>query len=316
MPAACMCCWQAHGQRAALCSHPRADEDWEALKPLRLGAVVTYDMPLRLRPRVLEGPCEWARSAAPLRAFPAVPCRVCACAGALPHSSDRPHAPLPTPACAAAFSDVWLHDRLLMLCHLSAAPLMREALSHLASMQAAMAGLRAITTSQAEEEAGRMLADTRRQCQAEFVRSLRAHEWAQCWLLSPWRQQAAFVLAVSTALLVSQVAEQRGGLLRYVPELYCSTILDMVRWWGVGSGGGLLGWARARQLRCLPCAPPLPGRSAPRQVHAVHRCEPPVLDHGAMLGLGLRHILDLVVGHLLEDERIVSPEVNRKSVCV
>ena len=26
----------------------------------------------------------------------------------------------------------------------------------------------------------------------EFVRSLRHHEWAQCWLLAPWRQQTAF----------------------------------------------------------------------------------------------------------------------------
>lgn len=39
------------------------------------------------------------------------------------------------------------------------------------------------------------------------------------------------------------------------------------------------------------------------QVHAVHRCEPPVLDHAAMLGLGLRHIVDFVVRHL-EDERV------------
>lgn len=49
-----------------------------------------------------------------------------------------------------------------------------------------------------------------------------------------------------------------------------------------------------------------PSISAPLivpQVHAVHRCEPPVLDHAAMLGLGLRHIVDFVVRHL-EDERV------------
>ncbi len=52
-------------------------------------------------------------------------------------TSHRPRLP-------AAFTDVWLRDRLLMLCHLSAAPLMRGGLSHLASMQAAIAGLRAV----------------------------------------------------------------------------------------------------------------------------------------------------------------------------
>lgn len=51
----------------------------------------------------------------------------------------------------------------------------------------------------------------------------------QCWLLSPWRQQGAFVLAVSTAQLVAAVSAQRHNLLRYVPELYCTTVLDMVR---------------------------------------------------------------------------------------
>lgn len=247
-----------------------------------------------------------------------------------------PAAPLPTPLTSllrpasrprAAFSDVWLRDRLLMLCHLSVAPLMRGALSHLGSMQAALAGLRAIgrwadelcglelegithlglpllpscccpvaqaartaecpvrppflPRSEAEERGG-MLADTRRQCQSEFTRSLRNHEWVQvgerameavrwvipqqpatgvhlcvleqdrpsaamqagrhlacaafplprplqCWLLSPWRQQGAFVLAVSTAQLVAAVSAQRHNLLRYVPELYCTTVLDMVR---------------------------------------------------------------------------------------
>ncbi|KAL4425495.1 hypothetical protein ABPG75_009511 [Micractinium tetrahymenae] len=168
-----------------------------------------------------------------------------------------------------SFADVWLRDRLLMLCHLSAAPLMRGGLSHLASMQAAMAGLRAVSA----EGGGRMMEETRRQCQQEFVRSLRSHEWAQCWLLSPWRQQAAFVLAVGTAQLLEAVSEQRQGLLRYVPELYVSTCLDMV--------------------------------------HAVHRCEPAVLNHAAMLGLGLRHIIKFVVFHL-EDERIVSPEVQSR----
>jgi hypothetical protein len=33
-----------------------------------------------------------------------------------------------------------------MLCHLSAAPLMRGSLNHLASMQAALAGLRAVSS--------------------------------------------------------------------------------------------------------------------------------------------------------------------------
>ena len=35
----------------------------------------------------------------------------------------------------------------------------------------------------------------------------------------------------------------------------------------------------------------------------MHRCEPAVLDHEAMLGLGLRHIVEFVVAHL-EDERV------------
>lgn len=51
-------------------------------------------------------------------------------------------------------------------------------------------------------------------------------------------------------------------------------------------------------LPALPFLPP-----PPPQVHAVHRCEPPVLDHAAMLGLGLRHIVDFVVRHL-EDSRV------------
>jgi len=115
-----------------------------------------------------------------------------------------------------------------MLCHLSVAPLMRGALSHLGPMQAALAGLRAIGRQARKgwrrvlhppdtahlafdcfdrsplcpfltylpirraslpnpsfllrreaEERGGMLADTRRQCQSEFTRSLRNHEWAQ-----------------------------------------------------------------------------------------------------------------------------------------
>lgn len=49
----------------------------------------------------------------------------------------------------------------------------------------------------------------------------------QCWLLSPWRQQAAFVLAVDTARLLQRVSEHSQGLLRYVPELYVSACLDM-----------------------------------------------------------------------------------------
>lgn len=36
------------------------------------------------------------------------------------------------------------------------------------------------------------------------------------------------MLAVSTAQLVAAVSSQRHNLLRYVPELYCTTVLDMV----------------------------------------------------------------------------------------
>ncbi len=51
--------------------------------------------------------------------------------------------------------------------------------------------------------------------------------------------------------------------------------------------------------------PTAPCRLAPSpvQVHAVHRFEPAVLDHAAMLGLGLRHVIKFVVCHL-EDERV------------
>lgn len=101
-----------------------------------------------------------------------------------------------------------------------------------------------------------MLAETRRQCQEQFARSLRAHEWAQCWLLSPWRQQAAFVLAVSTAQLVDAVARQRPGgqLLRYVPELYIGAMLDMVRRMGGGQGeGGRAGKLHGRGRAASAC---------------------------------------------------------------
>jgi hypothetical protein len=74
-----------------------------------------------------------------------------------------------------------------------------------------------------------MLNQTRRDCRHEFVRSLRHHEWAQCWLLAPWRQQTAFVLSVAAAQLVAAVAARPGALLRYVPEFYISSLLDMVR---------------------------------------------------------------------------------------
>ena len=149
--------------------------------------------------------------------------------------------PFPRPA-AAAFSDVQLSDRLLTLCHLSVAPLMRGALSHLGAMQASLAGLRAIgrqgagaggveetrmepfgwgrgavastplactpsppapphptpracpaaptpharACSEQEERGGQMLSTTRRQCQSEFSRSLRSHEWAQ---VGGWARQ-------------------------------------------------------------------------------------------------------------------------------
>jgi hypothetical protein len=52
---------------------------------------------------------------------------------------------------------------------------------------------------------------------------------SQCWLLSSWRQQAAFVLCVSTAQLLKAVSARPGPLLRYVPEFYVSAMLDMVR---------------------------------------------------------------------------------------
>jgi hypothetical protein len=51
---------------------------------------------------------------------------------------------VPRPRPHAAFSNVWLFDRILMLCHLSVAPLMRNSLSHLTCMQNAMSGLRAV----------------------------------------------------------------------------------------------------------------------------------------------------------------------------
>lgn len=144
------------------------------------------------------------------------------------------------------------------------------------------------------------------------------------------------MLAVSTAQLAEAVSAQRRGLFRYVPEFYATTVLDMVRlaWpaWLIaglvdGRGVARLGRGTLRApagspLASLPCRTPhlhghgrrasatcaQPGAAsaappAPVQVHAVHRCEPPVLDHAAMLALGLRHIIDFVVGHL-EDERV------------
>jgi hypothetical protein len=45
-------------------------------------------------------------------------------------------------------------------------------------------------------------------------------------------------------------------------------------------------------------------------VHAIHRCEPAVLDHSVMLELGLGHVLELVVGHL-QDERVSRPPCAR-----
>lgn len=115
-----------------------------------------------------------------------------------------------------------------MLCHLSVAPLMRGSLSHLAAMQSAMTGLRAMAGQGGDGGGGAVLAQTRRQCREEFTRSLRAHEWVQCWLLPAWRQQAAFVLSVASTQLVAAVSARRGELLRYVPELFCSAMLDMV----------------------------------------------------------------------------------------
>lgn len=155
---------------------------------------------------------------------------------------------------AAAFSDVLLRDRLLVLCHLSVAPQMREGLSHLAAMQSAMQGLRAMGGQEQDAGAGgQMLAETRRQCREQFARSLRAHEWTQCWLLSPWRQQAAFVLAVSTAQLVEAVSRQRSGgqLLRYVPELYVGAMLDMVRRAVGWRSGWVGGWEGVQTLTPL-----------------------------------------------------------------
>ena len=57
----------------------------------------------------------------------------------------------------------------------------------------------------------------------------------QCWLLSSWHQQAAFVLAVNTASFFLQMSERRPNLVRYVPEFYLTSILDMV---GDGGRGG------------------------------------------------------------------------------
>ena len=91
-----------------------------------------------------------------------------------------------------------------------------------------------------------MLDETRRQCRQEFVRALRSYEWCQCWLLPPWRQQGAFVLCVSTAQLMSEVSGQRPGLLRYVPELYVTSCLDMVGGWTRTEA--VLGWGGVARL--------------------------------------------------------------------
>lgn len=138
---------------------PPAAEDRRPLEGLPLGAVVRYDIPLRLAARALEGPCEcwaeWGHDCA-LHSVSLLACCWLQCAplvlasqvqtGRLVHAGgySSPSIAVPHLPCPAAFSDVWLRDRLLMLCHLSVAPLMRGALSHLGSMQAALAGLRAI----------------------------------------------------------------------------------------------------------------------------------------------------------------------------
>lgn len=135
-----------------------------------------------------------------------------------PAHLNAPVAPRPPPGLPAAFTDVWLRDRLLMLCHLSSAPLMRGALTHQTAMQAAVAGLLAVRWGRpvaartalhgvcpggklcrgwapsrclpahascaaflpcSTEGGGRMAEETRRQCQREFLRSRRAHKWAQ-----------------------------------------------------------------------------------------------------------------------------------------
>ncbi len=96
--------------------------------------------------------------------------------------------------------------------------------------------------------------------------------------------------------------------------VFCGLFLLLLLQPFTGSLLGFISGACARcslHLRISKCLPyghpsalalPFP---LPLQVHAVHRCEPPVLDHAAMLGLGLRHIVDFVVRHL-EDERVSS----------
>eukprot|EP00887_Chlorella_sp_A99_P000718 scaffold5.g718.t1 len=178
-------------------------------------------------------------------------------AGGLPPSPQlrRPGQPL---------LESWLWDRLLVLHHLGVAPALRELFGHVHSLEQAMATLAALSERQGASASARLAAD----CKREVVSSLRHHGWHQGWLLSPWKQEAAMSVAVTACRVMEAAAEQREGLLRYVPELYLETTLDML--------------------------------------HAVRRAEPSVVADG-LANRGLDIVIGLVVGHLT-DRRIINPD--------
>lgn len=155
--------------------------------------------------------------------------------------------------------------------------------------------------SEATGSARSVLEETRRQCQEEFVQALRALEWAQCWLLSPWRQQAAFVLSVATCSASSPnfTSPPRWTWCVLGPHYPLRPHLLLP---GLRAGKTPRPPRTSSMPPAWPCNAPCPLHPA-AQVHAVHRCEPPVLDHAAMLGLGLRHVISFVVSHL-EDTRV------------
>ena len=120
-----------------------------------------------------------------------------------------------------------------MLHHLGVAPALRQLFGHMHSMEQAMLTLGALSEHQGAGASARLAAD----CKREILSSLRHHAWHQGWLLEGWKQEAAMGLAVTVCRLMQTAGEAREGLLRYAPEFYLETTLDMVGAWVWGAGG-------------------------------------------------------------------------------
>jgi len=166
---------------------------------------------------------------------------------------------------------VW--DRLLTVYQLGVAGRVRLGFTHMQTLEQALGTLGSMQERLNTEQSstGReLLRLSVVECKRTIVDSLRQHAWHAAWLLPAWKQESAVALAAVTSRLMCAIAARPGCLLRFVPELYLESALDMMH------------SARRAERRVWP-------------------------DAEAICAFGMDAVIDAVCT-LCGDARIVSPE--------